>query len=551
MKVLISDDEFHVIQAIRLLVPWEEFGIDQIFTASSGAEAMEIIRREVPELVITDIVMDDKNGMDVMHFIASEYPSIKVIAVSGHNDFEYVRTMLTKGCTDYLLKPLESSTLIQAVKKAVLSWKSEHESTLMHQNLQEQVHSLSALYSGILLFKMLNSNSMEETYQELVHVNPAVSAIHKCRVIFFDTQYLPMHQEDFVTRLEKFEQKAEETLEKTGAGLLLSNPDAPNEIMIFLHKTEEPQMTVLQKNAQALFARYSSSFHMGVSMELDFPMEFPRAYVQAKQAYFSSPADGPAPITIMVSEDSSMNENSSMDDVVSNVSVPEQPSKNLHQMEEHLISALLIGSQAEIEKAVKPWIAAFLPEENVRLYHIQQIMASFTSLYRHWITTFQKKNPQFCHNPELCVFSYPNFLDKDCRFSREYLTSAMVSDLCYLWDESKKSSSNTDRMHQIAQYMELNYTKPFIQSEYAKLFYINKDYMCRKFKDTFGVSMLAYLNQIRIEHAKALLNRPDMKIRDIAYAVGFEDEKYFARQFKKHTTMTPGDYRTGFENPGT
>ena len=125
------------------------------------------------------------------------------------------------------------------------------------------------------------------------------------------------------------------------------------------------------------------------------------------------------------------------------------------------------------------------------------------------------------------------------------MNQAMNADLLLLCDEARQSSSNTDRMHQIAQYMELNYARPFVQADYARLFFINKDYMCRKFKDTFGVSMLTYLNQIRIEHAKVMLADPNLKIRDIAYAVGFEDEKYFARQFKKLTHKTPGDYRAG------
>lgn len=145
MKVLISDDEHHVIQAIRLLVPWEEFGIDKIYTASNGMEALDIITREVPEIVITDIVMEDKNGIDIMDFIATCHPSIKVIAVSGHNDFEYVRTMLTKGCMDYLLKPLESATLISTVGKAVQSWKDEHESNMRHRHLQEKVDRKSVV----------------------------------------------------------------------------------------------------------------------------------------------------------------------------------------------------------------------------------------------------------------------------------------------------------------------------------------------------------------------------------------------------------------------
>ena len=55
--------------------------------------------------------------------------------------------------------------------------------------------------------------------------------------------------------------------------------------------------------------------------------------------------------------------------------------------------------------------------------------------------------------------------------------------------------------------------------------------------------MLTYLNQIRIRHARELLSDFSLKIQDIAYAVGFKDEKYFAKQFKKLTNTTPGDYR--------
>ena len=80
-------------------------------------------------------------------------------------------------------------------------------------------------------------------------------------------------------------------------------------------------------------------------------------------------------------------------------------------------------------------------------------------------------------------------------------------------DELKESRSTSDIMLQIAQYMELNYTKPFIQSEYAKLFYINKDYMSRKFTSTFHVNMLTYLNQIRIRHARELLSDFSLKIQ--------------------------------------
>ena len=74
-------------------------------------------------------------------------------------------------------------------------------------------------------------------------------------------------------------------------------------------------------------------------------------------------------------------------------------------------------------------------------------------------------------------------------------------------------------------------------------FHINKDYLSRKFKETFGSGMVAYLTNIRIKHAKELLVSSDMQVQEIAIAVGFQDEGYFTKQFKKIVSMTPAAYR--------
>lgn len=533
MKVLISDDEYHVIQAIRLLVPWDQLGIHQILTAGSGREAMEIIEREQPQLVITDIVMDDKSGLDLMTFIAANYPSIKVIAVSGHNDFEYVRAMLTKGCTDYLLKPLESDSLIQVVEKAVLNWRAEHESSLRHQNLKEQVQSLSHLYSGILLSQMLREPS-SECYRQLMTVNPFFAALGGCLIAFYDTGYLPAAPKDSPALLERFKESCQVYLEQSGSGILLSNPDAPGEVVLFLYDNPDSLTSFLLKTAQSVFSPYGYPFHIGISRKYEFPLFVSAAFEEAREAFFLHRTDGRCPLIAAPDK-------TCPPDTAAGCWDGSPP--GLHEIENQLRSSLLTGNQKELCSLISRWLSLFLPEEDSLLLHVRQAMDGFLAFYGECISMLCKKNPRFRHAPENCRFSYDRFLDKHALFSRELLKEAALSDLLLLWEELKKSSSNRDRMHQIAQYMELNYDKPFVQSQYARLFYINKDYMCRKFKDTFGVSMLTYLNQIRIQHAKALLSDPNMKIRDIAYAVGFEDEKYFARQFKKITHMTPGDYR--------
>lgn len=72
---------------------------------------------------------------------------------------------------------------------------------------------------------------------------------------------------------------------------------------------------------------------------------------------------------------------------------------------------------------------------------------------------------------------------------------------------------------------------------------MSRDYLCRRFTKELGVSMVSYLNGIRIQQAKLLMSNPKATIRSIAHQVGFEDEKYFARQFKRIEGISPGEYR--------
>lgn len=117
MKVLIVDDEAHVIRAVKLLVPWQELGITEIHEALTPQEAIRIMEAEQPEILITDIVMQDLSGIDLMKYITGTMQHIKVIVISGYNNFDYVRSSLQHGGVDYLLKPLDQDQLIAAVKK--------------------------------------------------------------------------------------------------------------------------------------------------------------------------------------------------------------------------------------------------------------------------------------------------------------------------------------------------------------------------------------------------------------------------------------------------
>ena len=83
MKALIVDDEEHVVEAVRLLVPWSELGISEVFAASSVPEAQALIRTHRPEIAILDVMIGNDTGIHLAQFITDEAPATKIISISG------------------------------------------------------------------------------------------------------------------------------------------------------------------------------------------------------------------------------------------------------------------------------------------------------------------------------------------------------------------------------------------------------------------------------------------------------------------------------------
>lgn len=124
MKTLIVDDEQHGRAAIRLLVDWQAHGITKVLEAEDGEYAIQLIREEAPQIVITDMRMPGYDGTRLMDWLQAHAPQTKVIVVSGHDDFPLVRHTIRCGGTDYILKPVEQDEINEALTKAVAAWRA-------------------------------------------------------------------------------------------------------------------------------------------------------------------------------------------------------------------------------------------------------------------------------------------------------------------------------------------------------------------------------------------------------------------------------------------
>ncbi|WP_152393457.1 response regulator [Paenibacillus guangzhouensis] len=113
--VLVVDDEAIVCQGIKEFLEMSGLNITQVWTASNGYEALDYLRMESIDLVLTDIQMDGMNGIELMESILSEKPDIPVVVISAYDQFEYAQKCIRLGARDYLIKPVQLQQLIQVV----------------------------------------------------------------------------------------------------------------------------------------------------------------------------------------------------------------------------------------------------------------------------------------------------------------------------------------------------------------------------------------------------------------------------------------------------
>lgn len=119
VKVLIIDDEPHVITVARLLVDWSSRGFDTILSCGSAEEALILIEENHPEMILSDINLPGLSGLDLIERVRSQGLNSQIILITAYSDFSYAQRAIKLDCVDYLLKPLSEESLNQAVDKGL------------------------------------------------------------------------------------------------------------------------------------------------------------------------------------------------------------------------------------------------------------------------------------------------------------------------------------------------------------------------------------------------------------------------------------------------
>lgn len=114
-RVILIDDEPLIREGISHMIPWSSLGLDLCRVLENGAQALDYLRSNAVDIVVTDIRMPVMDGIDLIRAAAEEHISVRFILLTGHEEFEYARTAMKYGITHYLLKPTDENRIIEAL----------------------------------------------------------------------------------------------------------------------------------------------------------------------------------------------------------------------------------------------------------------------------------------------------------------------------------------------------------------------------------------------------------------------------------------------------
>lgn len=115
-RVILVDDESRIVDGLRKVVRWEDYGCSIVGTADSGVTGTELIRREKPDILFMDICMPGMDGLTMLAGLRSEFPRMQVTILTGYRDFTYAQKAINLGVTRFLLKPSRMSEILEALQ---------------------------------------------------------------------------------------------------------------------------------------------------------------------------------------------------------------------------------------------------------------------------------------------------------------------------------------------------------------------------------------------------------------------------------------------------
>lgn len=523
MEVLIVDDDMATVDVILHTVNWNKLQITDVFIAYNIADAKKILERNHIDIIISDIEMPQGSGVELLEWYRLEHFEGEFLFLTCHERFDYAKTALKNGVSEYLIKPFDVNIMEAALKKIILKiheTKNLIEDSKYGKWAKQNERQLKIGFLNQVLSGYINWN---EPYLES-------EMYHKRLHISRETNYRLIISK--ITNFDKIKEKINQDLvlfifENIHSEVLCGKPDNDSVISrefdrycLFITVYEENQKEDLNDCCQILHQKLKQLFSVEITTCIseickinDLYQTFKRNcnLLEENVGYFG---------TFFYEKDCFVSE-----EIMPMVF-------ELNEMEQLLFR----GSKVEFLGYIKSRIQVFINEKKLSDHVLKQgkeeiLQAIYTYLGKKGIqvsSIFQEDNLQSLEENAsqsvIDMIRWVNFL-LECTFHYE--------------EEIKKQYQLSDI---IDQYILSHYMEDISRSEIAKQVHLAPEYVAKVYKKQTGKNLKERIVECRIEQAKILLERGE-RVSEVAEKVGFDNFTYFSTLFKKYTGVSPNQYR--------
>ncbi|AKL95919.1 transcriptional regulator AraC family [Clostridium aceticum] len=532
-KVLIVDDEVLVRVGLKSTIDWEDLGFTVVAEASNGEQAYEAYLIHKPDVILTDIVMPKQDGFWLTRKIREKNQKAKILILSCHNDFEHVREALKSGADDYILKfEAEDEELIKTMTGIKESLDAEGNGEEDHNYLKRET-STDVTSLKVKLLEDLLDGSMRVDAQLLDRSSDLGFLLEGSTFAL-----ISLFRDDGE---RKADCKDQDWQHMNNAIINLASGIIEQKKMFCLAQENNNRFLFLLSKTQIK------------KVEVQEVIELIRSSVAQ---YFD------IPISAVISR--SFNDIKEVSDVYRDVALKaeqlfyidescminaaEQTLQNINifsvkkSYEQSLINSINEESQQKALEVIEQTEAFFrkntVKDVEVKLFYSNMISNVFERYYHCFVEEDKAKDYTYYHNRLMAATKIKSVV----ALMKEIIITIINNVKTY------RNNNSNDIIKEAIDYIERNYQKKISLQSLAEYLNLSKHYVCYLFKKETGENISLYVNKLRIEKAKQLVVDSDCKIKEIYDDLGFSDQQYFSKTFKKITGMTIMQYKDSVLN---
>ena len=541
LKIFLAEDEVIVRETIKRMIPWEDLGFELVGEAADGEMALPLLIRQKPDLLITDIKMPFMDGLTLAKLAKKELPELKIVILSGYDDFNYAKQAINIGVEDYLLKPITKNALIERLSEIRSRYEHEKTQKEYYEKFQREMQAYEK-NSSRDFFEALVRGSMDmmEVYKKAEKLGVDIVA-EAYNILIFTMN----SEEDFSGQKEGYSEWEAESLEMLEE-FFSGHPSA----MLFrsnifsygvLLKGQKESIKEITKECvgkiQGILKRKESKreWFLAVGQPVERLSQIKKSYHTASRAFSQRYLYDEN--ILYYDEMEMMEHRSGQADTNDNAYLKKVDVNALNPA--ILQKFLSNGIQEEIENFVKDYFYAIgqEPMESLvfRNYVILNVRFSVITFLKGLGCDTEGMEPE--NTEEILAESGKN-IESAIAYAEK-----MVSQAITIRDQNS-GNKNRSILKTAVDFIESHYMEEEISlNTVANVANVSANHFSALFSQNMGQTFIEYLTSLRMNKAKELLRCTGMRSSEIAGEIGYKDAHYFSYLFKKTQGMTPSDYR--------